>query len=46
MTRYEFATLSIQTGTAAKVIAGVERYSMRTPAARNCSRYGPPRSAR
>ena len=26
MTRYEFATLSIQTGTAAKVIAGVERY--------------------
>jgi len=26
MTRYEFATLSIQTGTAAKVLAGVERY--------------------
>jgi NIPSNAP len=26
MTRYEFATLSIQTGTAAKVVAGVERY--------------------
>ena len=26
MTRYEFATLSIQTGTAVKVLAGVERY--------------------
>jgi len=26
MTRYEFATLAIQTGTAAKALAGIERY--------------------
>ncbi len=26
MTRYEFATLSIQTGTAARVLAGIERF--------------------